>query len=359
MPTLPSIDVSFKALASSVISRSERGTAILILSDTASLDGYLEYRSLSEVDIDKLDETGGNGEKHYNIIEDVFRSPVDRLIVYIEANDSTLGSRVLSDIQLNHESCWIYTDTRQSELVTWIKEQEKAKRYYKALVIGESGPDCCHIVNVGNTGKVVFEDERGEQSVVLSAGVLLGVLASANVERGVTRAVLPGIKRVVGETLTEENAMKAGKLLYINSPNGARISLGINSSVSSTPDDMRYIENVEVCDMISEDITKVFEDEYLGVLRNSLDNQMLLISAINGYFKSLAIEGILDEEYDNKVDIDVAAQRAAWVASGVNDASAWSDTVVKTRTFKRSVFLAGSIKILGTVDTLKFVISLT
>ena len=85
---------------------------------------------------------------------------------------------------------------------------------------------------------------------------------------------------------------------------------------------------------------------------------MLFIAAVRGYFGRLAGEDILDSEYENTVDINVAAQRAAWVATGKAEASEWTDAEVRKMAFKRTVFLAADIKILGSMENLKFEISM-
>ena len=111
-------------------------------------------------------------------------------------------------------------------------------------------------------------------------------------------------------------------------------------------------------DMMRDDITKAFRDEYLGNYRNSLNNQMLLISAINYYFLQLAQQDILDPEHANRASIDVAAQRSAWVGSGKSEAESWDDATVRSNPFKRNVYLSGDVKILGSMVNLEFVVTL-
>lgn len=127
---------------------------------------------------------------------------------------------------------------------------------------------------------------------------------------------------------------------------------------STKTEDMKYIETVEAMDLIRDDISRTFRDEYLGQYRNSRANQMLFISAINYYFDGLAADNILNPEHDNKADIDVAAQRNAWVGSGKAEAADWDDDTVRATPFKRTVFLTGDIHILGSMGGLQFVVTL-
>ena len=111
---------------------------------------------------------------------------------------------------------------------------------------------------------------------------------------------------------------------------------------------------------IADDSRAVFREVYLGNYRNNLDNQMLFIASVNAYFRELAQPGtdVLDREYDNLSDIDVKEQRSAWLGTGKDDAAKWDNDKVKKMAFKRSVFIAADIKILGSMENLKFSVSM-
>lgn len=126
----------------------------------------------------------------------------------------------------------------------------------------------------------------------------------------------------------------------------------------SLTEDMKYIETVEAMDLIRDDIAYSFKHDYLGNYRNSLNNQMLLISAILYYFGQLEEQNILDPDYNNTVSIDVEAQRAAWVGSGKSEAADWDDATVRSQPFKRTVYLKGDVKILGSMVNLEFAVTL-
>ena len=121
---------------------------------------------------------------------------------------------------------------------------------------------------------------------------------------------------------------------------------------------MKYIETVEAMDLIRDDIARTFREDYMGQYRNSLTSQMLFLSAVNYYFQQLAADEILDPEHDNSAEINVAAQRAAWVGSGKSEAAEWDDATVRSNTFKRTVYLAGDVKILGSMANLEFQVTL-
>lgn len=361
MLTLPNIDITFKALAAGAVSRSKTGTAILIAIGEDAPAQVKIYKSIADVDSAYYSSIDGGTGTIYREIADVFRSAVDTLYVFTEKSGAQLSSYILPEILLTVDPCWIALSSTayslQDELCAWIKSREMNREYYKAVVCGATSPDSKHIVNIGNKGTFTMSD-GGEASCNELTGILLGMLASVGVNGGITNAVVPGVKKVEAESLTAENALERGEILLVNSRGGVRICVGINSSTSVTPEDLRYIENVEVCDLISTDITGVFNNSYKGKVKNSYDNQMMLISSVNGYLNELRSENVLDEEYGSSVDINIAAQRNAWISAGVSEAAEWSDDKVRTTPFKRSVFISGDIKILGCIDSLKFEISL-
>ena len=116
-----------------------------------------------------------------------------------------------------------------------------------------------------------------------------------------------------------------------------------------------------IADMLRDDITATFRDEYLGKYRNSKANQMLFISAVNYYFDTLASAAsnyVLNPDHDNKAGIDVTAQRNAWIGSGKAEAADWDDATVMATPFKRMVYLSGDVQILGCMGGLEFAVTL-
>jgi len=110
--------------------------------------------------------------------------------------------------------------------------------------------------------------------------------------------------------------------------------------------------------LISDDIRDEFKNNYVGKYKNSYDNQILLIAAVRDYFNQLSRQNILDIEYANIVDINVSAQRAAWVAAGTTAAAEWTDAEVKRAAYKRTVYLTADVKILGSMEHLTFEINM-
>ncbi|MBN1079269.1 phage tail sheath C-terminal domain-containing protein [Clostridium botulinum] len=355
----PNIDIAFKQKATSSINKSERGIAILILKNDETKDcpKYAVYKEITEFEKVK----NKYSEVNQKAITDVFTFPPAKVVV---VNADTV-TNALIEIEKNIPTGWITITNGSAEdfttLISWIKSKESAKKTYKAITFKSTVTDCKHIVNFTNT-KVTFVDSRDEADAVQYLPSLLGILAyCGGNNKSCTYFKCTNLKSVEGFSNIDAELAK-GDLVLFNDTKYVRICQGINTLITldgeKATEDMQFIETVECMDMIQDDIRDVFKETYLGPYKNKLNNQMLLISAINGYLKELANNSILDDEYDNVTSINVNAQRDAWLASGKVEASEWDNAKVKNSTFKRDVFLLGDIKILGSMTNLKFDISL-
>lgn len=361
--TMPKIEITFRQQATSLITRSERGVAILIVrDDTNKSFSHKQYADLSALEADKALYTADN----YAAISDMlsfapYQSHVFRLDIAGTLADT------LAEISRTVKTGWIaiagQDETDGPALASWVKAQAAKARSYKCVVYDVTPlPDDMHVVNFVNES-VTFADDRGVSDGVEYLPSLLAIAAVCNVVRGCTNYHCSNLK-TVEEVADNDAAVGAGKLILFNDEDGAvRIGQGINSLTTldgnTKTEDMQFIETVEAMDLMRDDITSTFRGTYLGNYRNTRDNQMMFIAALNSsYFAQLAAENILDPDYTNAASIDVAAQRNAWVASGKAEAADWDDDTVKATPYKRTVYLAGNVKILGSMTDLIFPINL-
>lgn len=355
----PNIDIAFKQKATSSIEKSERGIAILILKndETSGCPDYAVYKEITEFESVKNKYNAENQQA----ITDTFTVPPSKVIA---VNSDTVANALI-EIEKNIPTGWITVANGVQEdfttLISWTKSKEAKKKTYKAITYKATSTDCKHIVNLTNE-KVEFVDSRGEVEGIKYLPSLLGILAyCGGNSKSATYFKCTNLKSVQGFANIDEELAK-GDLVLFNDTNNVRICQGINTLITydgeNATEDMSFIETVEAMDMIQDDIREVFKETYLGPYKNKLDNQILFISAINGYLKELADADILDPEYNNAASINVEAQRNAWLTSGKVEAKDWDDAKIKSSAFKRDVFLAGDIKILGSMTNLKFDISL-
>lgn len=366
--TMPKIEITFEQKAVSLLSRSERGVAVLIVrDDTNKTFTHKQYADLSAAQADEKLYTADN----YAAICDLLGFAPYQAHVFRADSDGALAD-TLAEIGRTVKTGWLAIAGQSAEdglaLAAWVKTQVGTrKKSYKAAVYNvTTAPDDMHVVHFVNE-KVTFADSRGEQGGVQYLPSLIGIFAVCNVVRGCTNYLCSNLK-AVQEVADNDAALGAGKFILFNDEDGAvRIGQGINSMTTTDgktrTEDMQFIETVEAMDMMRDDITSTFRSTYLGNYRNSRDNQMAFIGALNAsYFAQLESENILDPDYKseddengehgNKAFIDVDAQRAAWVASGKSEAADWDEDTVKANPFKRTVYLGARVKILGSMTDL-------
>ena len=362
MATVPSITVQFIQQAGSLIARSERGIATLIIRDDTNEFDVKKYTSADELAKDTALYTSDN----YKQINDMLSfKPFVAYVVRIDS-EGTLAD-ALAILEKNVKTGWVGvangTSDDQTALISWIKAKEQRQIYYRAVCYKATAPDNKQIVNFYNE-KVTFNDDRGEKTGDFYVASLIGILASLNIKSSSTNYLCNNLKYVT-ELEDSSTAVNDGKFVLINDDvDEVRILSGCTSLTTTngttSTEDMMYIETVEAMNLISDDIRKTFKDTYLGKYKNNLNNQMLFIAGVNAYFKTLAAIGtdILDSEYNNVCTVDIENQRNAWLGTGKAEAADWDEATVRKMTFKRSVFLLADIKILGSMENLSFIVNM-
>lgn len=350
---MPSIDITFKGLGASAVQRSAGGrTAVLIIKDdTDKTFTFKEYRGID--DLTSLEQAKYTTE-NLQYIKDVLEGSPKKIVV--ARMDETLG--VLADllaaikgkVEMN---CWLGiadgTQQENDDLVSFVKSSVKNdKKRYKALVYKATASDDMHVVNLTNEGE-------GN-----SIPYLLGYLSGLSLDMS---AIAKALKmKSVKEPADLDTAINNGEFILYNDEGEVRVARSVNSLKTTgqgITDDMKFILIVEVMDMIYTDIYTTWKNFYKGKYKNSLDNQMLLIGAINSYFTAMANGLLLDPNYSNKSMVDIAAQRLANISKyGEDEVATWDDTKVMEMTVGTSVFLNANVKILNAMEDFKLEISM-
>lgn len=357
MAKISTISVTFKQMATTVIQRSERGVAALIISDATDDTAYKEYRDVAVAAEDAAKYT----EENMQAIRDVFASAPYKVAVVRIPEGGSAGD-ALQIIEEHLTACWIafaaLEATNQTDLIAWIKAKEKETKSYNALVYNADAPDSMQIVNFAQES-VTFADDRGEKSGEAYIPAMLGRIAAANITRSITYSAcsdLSGCSAVEDEAA----AVEAGKLILSNVGGTIRVVSGCNSLTTvdgkTRTADMQYIETVEAMQIIADDIRDEWRRNYLGNYKNSYDNQMLFIGAIDGYLAELERLDVLDPEYENAAAINAEAQRNAWLAAGHSEMEEWTDAQIVRTPYKRDVFVLIDLKILGSMENLTIVV---
>ncbi|SCY93060.1 phage tail sheath C-terminal domain-containing protein [Alkaliphilus peptidifermentans] len=347
---LPTIDIIFETKAVSAVKRSEKGVVALILKDDTGAFDTREYKSSTEV----LPEDWS--ERNLDLIKKAFIGNPSKLIVErvdtAAANYNDALNRLKSKL-FNYLA--VPDESAASDVATWIKGCRKNdSKTYKAVVANHIADDE-GVINFA-TSNIQVEGEA--YSAAEYTCRIAGILAGLPYTRSATYYVLPEVEGI-NEAADPNSEIQAGKLILINDGEKIKIARAVNSLTTTTvekADEFKKIKILEGMDLIKEDISRTFEDEYIGKVNNSYDNQVLFLTAVNAYLKGLQGE-ILDPSYNNKVSIDVQSQRLAWEGIGV-DVSDLSDQQIKEKSFRSKVFVNGNLKFLDSVEDLKFNISL-
>nr|DAK20250.1 MAG TPA: tail protein [Caudoviricetes sp.]DAO37290.1 MAG TPA: tail protein [Caudoviricetes sp.] len=351
---LPSIEIIFKQLAVTAVKRSQLGIVGLIVNEVGKNWTMKEYKSI--IDVKDDDYTA----EVLPLVKDTFEYTPNKVFVFNKGAGTLADTLKLVEqerinwIGLAYDGASGDTAT----LVSWIKSVRKAGKTYKAVVFKATKPDNKGIVNLMND-KVTFVDARGEVDGWQYVPTILGMLAGLPMTRSATSFLCGNLKEVSIFNKINETIDKGGFCLY-KDEGDIRVARGCTSLEEITQDeteDMKDIIIVESMDLMRDDIYSTFK-KWIGKYKNKYDNQVLFFTAINAYFKELEREDILDKEYDNYSQVDVEAQRLAWLGVGKKEVEDYDDEKIKKLTFKKKVFMKANIKILNAVEDFKFTINM-
>lgn len=355
---LPRIDIIFKGLGVSAFKRGQKGIAVLVIKDDTNKGfKFAEYKSIEDLTSEELAKYTPENARY---IKDVLEGTPLNLIVARMDLEGILGDLLKSLKGRIPMNCWIAIadalPTETNDLISWIKSSnQNDKKRFKALVYKAAMSDDTHVVNFTNE-KIVFNDDRGEQTGDEAIPYLLGFLAGLSLDMSAIAKVLQKFKSV-----TEPNdvgaAINKGEFVLMNDEGEVVVARAVNSLVTTgqgITDDFKFILIVEVMDLIYTDIYTTWKKHYKGKYKNYLDNQMLLIGAINAYFGGMEIDLLLDPNFDNKTKIDIPKQRLANIPKyGKEEVDSWDDDKVMEMTVGTDVFLTGTVKILNAMEDLR------
>lgn len=346
---LPEISIIFSSLAVSAIQRSQRGIVSLILKDETGTFDTKEYKDVTEVK--SSDWTATN----LQYIKDAFLGTPSKVIVERIAAAATDYNDALTRLAGKR---WNYlavpgivaadVTTIATQIKTW---RDVNKKTFKA-VLPNIEADHEGIIDFATEG-IKVKDVAQPFSASQYTARIAGALAGLPLTRSSTYLVLPEVEAII-ESEDPDADIDAGKLILINDGEKIKIARGVNSlTTATTPKgpDWKKIKIIEGHDIVQEDISRTFNDEYVGKVNNTYDNQVLFITAVNAYLRGLSGD-VLDPAAVNKVGVDVEAQRLAWEGIGT-DTSTWDDQKVKESSFQSNVFLMGdNIKFVDAVEDL-------
>lgn len=351
---LPNINIAFKTAAATSIAQSSKGIVALILKDSTN-NGVL-----SLTDATKIPATLSNPNKFYISLALLGYVNVPKKVIacVLPADAADLSAGLVSmatqtfDYLVGPPDC---TAAEAQEIATWIKAKRADHYIYKAVLPNLAG-DSEGIINV--TADQIKEGENTYSTAQYCARVA-GLIAGTPMTISCTYATLPevdDVKRLTSEDL--DAAIDAGQFVFLWDGEKVKTGRGVNSLQTTTADkgdDYKKIKIVEAIDMMQSDIRKTAQDSYIGKYANSYDNKCLLLTAIRGYFSTLATEGIISDDFS--VDFDTTATKNYLEKQGT-DITALTDLQIRQADTGSSVFISGYVHILDAIEDIAVAISI-
>ncbi len=347
---LPEIVIDFKTKSSTAITRSSRGVVAMILKDdTDTSTTSYSYTSVTKIDNDKFSEDS----KKY--ISQVFKSDISKLIIQRVTEDNTL-EKALNNLSKESFNYLCYPGAEQGDnekVASWIKEQRKKNKIYKAVLSKTQG-DHEAIINYVST---CIDDKKDTYTPDKYTPRIAGILASIPFTISSTYYKLPELEDAINDGDDLDLEVDAGKLILIKDDGVVKIGRGVNSFTTTSIEkgnELKKIRIIEIIDMIKDDIYKTIKDNYIGRVANTYDNKMLCISTINSYLGDLTKDGILGDG-ENKVDIDIEAHRSYLMSIGKTEeeVNQMDEVALRKSNTGSNLYLTGKIIPVDCIEDIK------
>lgn len=349
---LPIIDISFKKLAKTVVTRSSRGIVALILK--GSKHSIFEVVGESEI-------PPTLSEANQNLIKEVLKGNdylPNKVMVYVLADEGNL-----SDALTYFESCEFNTIcmpgaevSDNTELENFITKMKNIVKYRVCGVLYNKTSNNYEIINLTAKNITLGGETVGSDLVVAR---LAGLIEGTPLSKSITYATLEydGV-----ETLTKEDAdfrIENGEVIFIKEMGKIRVARGVTSMTTNdkdTQDAFKNLQTVRILNLIHNDLRKVIVERYIGKTPNNYDNKCILITEIKEYLEELEKEQLI--ENISYVGIDIQAQ-TKWLKENTNlDVVNMMEDEIKAANTGTNVFLAISLKVVNAMEDVKIAIEI-
>ncbi len=338
----PVIKVYFETLARTAIQRSERGILVILLTDTTKAEKWTTIKSVA--DLSTEDWT----EDNIALVQTAFEvfSPYKVMIRRKGDDDVSVFLKELETLKVTHLACPELETSDDGKVVTWIKGNTNKRNVVYVSAFATSSDDC-RVVELANktvTHKTIKSYDSKKFTVMVA-----GAIAGCPLNRSLDNITFPTITSV--DNVEPVN----GKFAMYNDDDVVKCRLAINSKTtfdSTWKSGTRFIKIFEGMNIVKFDIEDTFKDYWCGLYINSYDNKIAFCNNINKvYFKELA-PNVLSPDFDNKIDIDVEANKRYIVTDG-KDPDTMSETEIRTYPTGEEVFLYGQVRFSNTMISLQ------
>lgn len=348
---LPSIEIVFKELGTSAITRGESGVVAMVLEDElAPTPKVKEIYSASDI--------GEDFDEHQkSLIISCLQGGVKGInkLIVVTAQNTVKGVNAL----INHDFNYLVTpyidEESCTEIVTIVDQLREDGKMVKYVVANQKS-DKPYVINFTTKGIVV-----GGESVDTKAFTsrIAGVIASMPLSMSVTYYALPDVDSIEALSKSQINEkIGQGELVLVNDGKKVKIARGVTSLTTTgpaIPESFKKIKILAIADLIKSDISSVLEDDYIGKYPCDYDHKCLLVSAINSYLQTLEREMLLDSGSYCEIDLD--RQRQYLESKGIVTSTMSDDDILMANTGDK-VYLTLHVKILDVIEDIKIDINI-
>lgn len=241
------------------------------------------------------------------------------------------------------------------DIASWIKSMRTTKDIMVNAVLPNINADCEGVINFTNS--IIRTKEKSYTAAQYCARVA-GLLAGTPMTISATYAPLNELIEVERNTKEEmDTRVSNGEFFFFSDGQKIKVARAVNSFVTTYQgrgDDFKFIKIMNLLDMIHNDIKWTGHDSYIGKYANNASNRALLITAINGYFKTLETEGLL-EVNQNRSYIDYEAVKNWRESNGLNtrdELEAMSEKELEVLNLHENVFIAADLSPLNAIENI-------
>ena len=239
-----------------------------------------------------------------------------------DTDDITEALKTLKTVTFN-TICYPYdgatpatTTANKTAIATWIQEMRDEEGVKCQAVLANHAGDSEGIINV--VQGIVLSDNSSLTAAQVTAWVA-GATAGASITTSNTGMVYTGAIDVDPRmTKTEmEAAVKAGKFIFkVDRSQNVTVVYDINSLTSVTVKKGKVFTKkrvIRTLDNIANDITTIFESNYVGKVNNNAEGRSLLKAALVDYFNTLQNMGAIQNFETDDVTITAGTESDAVV----------------------------------------------
>nr|DAN18161.1 MAG TPA: tail protein [Caudoviricetes sp.] len=348
----PDLKVAFETLARTAIQRSARGIACLILKDSKKTTKWVTLKTIADLKDKEWDA------KNVKYIKLAIHYGANKVLVRVLQTGENLDD-ALGEFEQRKMHWLAYPAAEQADdqkLVTWVQQVfgtdgaiGKNVKYVSSFA---NNTDHVAIVELANPG--TYKSIYGDFTAQEYTAAITGLIAGMPLNRSADNYTMSDLKSV------EDYEPKLGKFSLYNDEEVVKVNYGVNSKTtfdSTWKKDTRKIKVVEGMCFIADDIRDTFKNYWLGNYINDYDNKMNFCSNITKvYFKEMS-PNVLNGDYDNKVEIDIEAQKKVIITDGL-EVNSMTDLEILQYPTGDDVYLTGDVRFVDTMASLSLVMTM-